>query len=158
MRELADGPLVDAAALLDDRDRLPDFALRFEVAKQDHGVGQVAGIDRRLHLRADDAVMRADQQRRDALLRQIHQQLVQLDGQEALFGHRVEVAVEAVDDDDLDAARLDGLANQVREFARRQLGRIDLHDLDQPGVDLLLDVDAEAAAAREQRVAGSRRT
>ena len=39
--------------------------------------------------------------RGDALLRQIHQQLVQLDGQEALLRHRVQVAVQAVDDDDL---------------------------------------------------------
>ena len=70
MRELANRPLVDAAALLDHRDRLPDFALRFEVAQQHHRIGQVAGVDRRLHLRPDQAVMRADQQRRDTLLRQ----------------------------------------------------------------------------------------
>ena len=62
--------------------------------------------------------MRADQDGRDALLRQIHQQLVQLDGQEALFGHRVQIAVEAVDDDDLDARFFDRLPDAMAELAR----------------------------------------
>ena len=141
--EFANGALVDAAAFLHHRDRLPHFAPGFEVAQQDHGVGEVAGIHRRVHLRADDAVMRANQQRRHALLRQVHQHLVQLDGEEALLGHGVEVAVEAVDDDDLDAVAFDGLANLVRELARRQFRRIDLHQLDQAGLDLVFQIDAE---------------
>ena len=41
--------------------------------------------------------------RRDAVLAEVDQQLVQLDRQEALLRHRVEIAVEAVDDDDADA-------------------------------------------------------
>ena len=57
--------------------------------------------------------MRADQDRRDALLTQVHQQLVQLNGQEPLFGHRIQIAVQAVDDDDLGVLLLDGDANPV---------------------------------------------
>ena len=52
-----------AAALLDDRDRLPHLAAGLEVAEQDDGVGQVAGVDRRVHLPADQSLMGADQQR-----------------------------------------------------------------------------------------------
>src|SRR4029077_13478018 len=63
-----------------------------------------------------------------------------------------QVAVETVDDDDLDAGLLDGLANEIGEFARRQFGRIDLDDLDQSLRDLRLEVDAQAVAPREQRV------
>ena len=127
-------------------------------AQQQHRIGEIAGVDGRLHLRPDQAVMRADEERRDALLRQEHQQLVELNHEEPLLGHRVEVAVEAVDDDNLDAGRFDRFANQMRELARRQLRRVDLHEVDQPRFDVLLDVDAEAAAPCEQRIAGSRRT
>src|SRR3954468_11727556 len=80
---------------------------RLEVAKQDHGVGEIAGIDRREHLGADYPLVRADQQRRHALLAEEHQQLVQLDREEPLAGHRVEVAVQAVEHDDLRLALLD---------------------------------------------------
>ena len=41
---------------------------------------------------------------------------------------------------------------QMRQLARRQLRRIDLDDLDHAGLDLLFEIDAEARAAREQRV------
>ena len=41
-------PLVLAAALLHHRDRLPHLAPRLEVAQQDHRVGEVAGVDRRV--------------------------------------------------------------------------------------------------------------
>ena len=46
--ELADRALVRAAALLHDRDRLADLAARLEVAQQDHRVGEVARVDRRV--------------------------------------------------------------------------------------------------------------
>ena len=44
-----------AAALLHHRDRLPHLAPGLEVAQQDHRVGQVAGVDRRVHLRRRSA-------------------------------------------------------------------------------------------------------
>src|SRR4051812_10869756 len=50
--ELADGPLVAAAALLHDRDGLPHFPGGLEVAGQDHRVGPITGVDRRGHLAA----------------------------------------------------------------------------------------------------------
>ena len=59
--EVADSALVIAAALLDHRDRLTHFALRLVVAQQDDRVGQVAGVDWRFHLAADDPVVGADQ-------------------------------------------------------------------------------------------------
>ena len=43
--------------------------------------------------------MRAHQDGGDVALRQVGEQLVQLDGEKPLAGHRVEIAVEAVDDD-----------------------------------------------------------
>ena len=74
-----------AAALLHDRDRLAHFAVRFEVAQQDHRVGEIARIHRGLHRRADQALVRADQNGCHALLPEIRQQLVQLDGEELLL-------------------------------------------------------------------------
>ena len=50
MRQLADAVLVGARAPLDQRDRLAHLAERLEVAQQDHRVGQVGDVDRRLHV------------------------------------------------------------------------------------------------------------
>ena len=52
---------------------------------------------------------------------------MQLCRQEPLLGHGVQVAVQAVDDDDLCAVRRStALADELRELAGRELGRIDL--------------------------------
>ncbi len=69
--------------------------------------------------------MRADQDRRDTALRQVHQQLVQLDREEPFLGHRVQIAVEAVDDDEL-CPLLDREAYGVHELAGRELRRVHL--------------------------------
>src|SRR3546814_16598598 len=88
--------LVLAPALLDHRDRLPHFTARFEVAHQDHGIGEIADVHRCTHVVADQAVMRARPQRRDTPLAQKAQQLVQLDDEELLAGQRIELTIEAV--------------------------------------------------------------
>src|SRR3546814_5524343 len=44
--EFADAALMLAPALLDHRDRLPHFTARFEVAHQDHGIGEIADVHR----------------------------------------------------------------------------------------------------------------
>ena len=44
--ELADRPFVFASALFHDGNRLPDFAARFEIPEQQHGIGQVARVHR----------------------------------------------------------------------------------------------------------------
>src|SRR5688572_5942632 len=59
--EIADGILVDAPALLDHRDSLVQTAVRFVVAEENHAIGEVADIDDRLHRRADQTVLRVDQ-------------------------------------------------------------------------------------------------
>ena len=57
-----------------------------EVAQQHHRVGEIAGVDRRGHLPADQALLRRDQHRGDAALAQVAEQLVQLDDQEFSSG------------------------------------------------------------------------
>src|SRR5689334_15861404 len=58
--ELPDGPLVAAAALLDDRERLPDLPARLEEAQEHDRIRQVGGVNGGRHL-ADEALVRADE-------------------------------------------------------------------------------------------------
>ena len=125
-----------AAALLDDGDRLADFALRFEVPHEDDRVGQVACIHGRDHRSADQSLMRADENRGDVRLAEVRQELVQLDDQKALFGHGVEIAVQAVDDHDGYALVLHGPADGVCKLAWRKLGGVHLLHCDAPRVDV----------------------
>src|SRR5688572_28809974 len=66
--ELPNRAFVLAAAFLHDRNGLSDFAFRFEIAQENHGVGQVAGVHGCIHLTADEALVRPDQDRGDASL------------------------------------------------------------------------------------------
>ena len=68
-----------------------------------------------------------------------------------LAGHRVQVAVEAVDHHDACAA-LHGRHDRVRELARRQLGRVHLLHRDSPFAQMRAHVDAESVGAAEHRV------
>ena len=87
--------------------------------------------------------MRADEERRDALLAEVAEQLVQLHREKPLVGHRTEIAVEAVDDDDAHAVLLDGVPNRVRELAGRELRGIDRAELDATGPDVRRELDAQ---------------
>src|SRR5437764_5238868 len=66
--QLPDGRLMCAAAFLDHGDRFPHFPVRLEVADQNHAVGEIADVDRRRHLRAEEPVLRVDENRRHAVL------------------------------------------------------------------------------------------
>jgi hypothetical protein len=152
---------VPAAALLEHRDRLAHVALVLVHAQHHDRVGQVAGVDRRTRRRADQVALRGHQEGGDAALVQVGQQLVQLPGQEARVGHRVQVAVEAVDHHHARAVALDRLAHLPGELPRRYLGRVDRADqrlarsaaLDQrhPEVGHPLQQDAAGLLEREHR-------
>src|SRR5665213_646621 len=144
--ELADGVLVLAAALLHHRQGAPDGARVFEVAQHDHRVAEVAHVQRRIH-RADQAVLGQDLDGEDAELAEIAQQLMHLQDEEALVRHGVEVAVEAVDDDELGSVLLDALAHEGSELARRHLGRIYLLDAQEPRGHALVEGQADRARA-----------
>ena len=64
--QLADGVLVMAGSLLDDRDRPPNAPERLELAQEHHRVGEVRDIDRRLHV-ADETVLRDREEGRGTL-------------------------------------------------------------------------------------------
>ena len=59
------------------------------------------------------------------LLAQIAQDFVELSNEEALLGHGVQVAVQAVDHHYHSAVTFDGTADGMRKFAWRQLRRVD---------------------------------
>jgi hypothetical protein len=93
----------------------------------------------------------ADQQRRDVTLPQVHQELVQVDGEEALPRHRVEISVQAVDHDARGAVVLHLVADLVRELARRELRGIDLPDRDDARFVVSAQRNPDAVAASEER-------
>jgi len=141
-----------AAALLHHRNGLPNLAAGLEVAQKNDRIRQVAGIYRRVHLRADQPLVRPDHDRCHAHLAQIHQQLVQLNGQKALFGCRVQISIQAVDDDDLGVSGFNGMPDRVGELSGRQFGRIDLLQEDGAGLDVLAEIHLERVAAREKGI------
>ena len=89
--------------------------------------------------------MRPDQNRGDASLSQIHQQFVQLNREEPFFGHGIQIAVQAVDNDDPGVVPLDGDPYSVDELSRRQFDRINL-----------LQRDVSGMARRKSQLTGDR--
>ena len=76
--------------------------------------------------------------------------LVEVQEQELLFRHRIEEAVEAVDDEHPRVVLLDGVAYQMREFARLKLRRIDLADFEKPRLDVFLQRHSESRRSIEK--------
>src|ERR1017187_1736267 len=145
--QLPNGPLVLTAPFLDDRDRLPHFANRLEIAEEDDGLGEVGRVDRRRQ-RADHTVLCNDEDGHHALVAEVREKLVKLGGEEPLLGHCVQIAVQAVDDDDLrprlSAFPLGGPADAVGEFTWRELGRVNRLDFDAARIEVLGDIHPEA--------------
>ncbi len=128
-----------------------DLGVGLVIAEQDHAVCQIADVDGGRHPRPDEAVLGHHQDRGDPALAEETEQLVQVEGEEPLLGHGVEVAVEAVNHDHLDVVLLDRAAHLAAELARRELGRIDLLDEDQTVVDGLGERHRQGLCAREER-------
>ena len=146
----ADRRFMRAGALLDDRHRAPHRAQRLEIAQQDHGIGEIGDIDRRLHV-ADQSVLRHRHEGRRALPVQILQQFVHVQDQRIFLGHRRLIAVEAVDHHGLDLVLVDPPADAMGELARRQFGGVDLLDEQLAAALHRLEIDAESLHARKQQ-------
>src|SRR6267378_2001119 len=149
--ELADVHCVLSQPPLQHRDGLAHFTLRLEKAQQNHGVGEEAHIDRRAH-RSDHPGLRQRQDGEHAALPEIGEQLVELDDEELLLGHRREKAVQAVDDEDARAASFHLFAHPIHHLTRRHLGRIDLLDAQLGGRDHLRYPHPQRFRARRERV------
>lgn len=138
--QLANGVFVRATALLDHRDCLADFALHLEVAKNENVVGQIADISRSLHAGSNHSCLREDHERDDAAVIQVRQQFVQVQGQELFAGHSLQKAVQAVDDDGASVFTVHGLAHQFDKLARRHFGRVEVHNIDFPALNVRSDI------------------
>ena len=127
-----------------------------EIAQQDDRVGEIGDVDRGLHV-ADQPVLGDGQEGRRALAVEELQQLVHVQDQLLLLGHRLLVAVEAVDHDGARAEAFDARPHPLREFAGAHLGGVDLLDQQIAAVLQRLEVDAEALGAFEQQARVPRR-
>src|SRR6185437_8929247 len=150
-KELPDRRFVSSGALLHHRKRAADAPARLEEAQQQHRVGEVGEVDRGLH-GADQAVLGEDHDGHHALLAEIAQQLVHLQGEVGLLRHGVLVAGERVQHDDAGAG-FDSVADHGRQFAGRELGGVHVLQAEQAGALVLRQVDAHAAAALQQHAA-----
>jgi hypothetical protein len=59
-------------------------------AQRQHGVRSIAGVNRSVHLIADQPLMRGDENGRDAALAQIVHEFVELNGEKSLLRHRAQ--------------------------------------------------------------------
>src|SRR5688572_19851895 len=126
--ELPDARLVGARPPLHHRDGLADGSFGLEEAQQEHAIGQIAHVDGGEHLLPHHAVLAHDADRQHAALPKVAEQLVQVQGEQPLLRHGVEVAVQAVDHHHPGVVALDALPNAGHEFSGRQLGRVHLLD------------------------------
>src|SRR6185437_16533886 len=145
-QELPNRPLVPAAALLEDRQSRADGSGHFEEPQAQHGVGQIADVQRRVFL--EHSMLREDENREHAALIEIGGQLVQLGSEIALPRHRIQIAVQGVDDDEL-AAAVHGSDDPIRELSRRDFRGIDLLQGSQPLLHVVRQCQPELVGAIE---------
>src|ERR1700722_18753933 len=76
-----------------------------------------------------------------------------LQNQEALVRHRIEVAVEAIDDHDVRIFSLDATPNGVGKLPRSHFGWVDLPDLYQAVIEAFLKWKPQRLGTRAHRAA-----
>src|SRR6185437_6867302 len=145
--EFADRMFVASAALLHHRKRAAHRAVILEVTQHQHGVAEIADVQRRFH-GTDQPVLRKHQHRKHAQLAEVTQQLVHLKDEETLVRHRVEIAVQTVDDDNSSVVLFHCSADPVREFSGPQLRGIDLVEPDHPVFHCVIERQAEGMGTR----------
>src|SRR3569623_2093195 len=77
---------------------------------------------------------------------------MELDGQEVLARHGVQVSVQRIDDDYTSIAILHCVTHQVSELTGRQLGWVDLLSRDEPRLEMLVERHAEPRRSDAERV------
>ena len=138
-----------AGPLLENRHRLLDFAVMFKITQHHDVVGQIARIHRSRDGAAQHALLDRHQNGHHAALPQVGQKLMQVRRQKSLVRHRIEITVDAVDDDHFGAV-VGGLAHGGGKFTGRKFGRVDLLNRQQPAVVMPPDVHAQTVGAVEQ--------
>src|SRR6185437_7617592 len=149
--QLANGVFVRATALFDHGDCLANFALRFEVAKDENVVGEIADVSGCLHAGAYHSCLREDYEGDDAAVIQVRKQFVQVQGQELVAGHRLEKAVQAIDNDGAGVFAVNRLAHEFDKLAWRHFGRVEVHNVDLPALDVRSDVHSQSGCALGER-------
>ena len=114
--ELSKAALVRAAPLFDDGNGLFHSSLGFEVTQENDRIGKISEVDGRLHV-GDEPLLGKNHQSEDALMIKVGEELMQLEGKKAFFGHGIEVAIDAVDDDEARLFCIHAVANARHEFA-----------------------------------------
>ena len=89
---------MESGALLDNGDGAADLAHRLEIAKQDHGVGEIGHVDGSLHI-SHEPVLRDRHECRRALAVQVLEEFMHVQNERVFLRHRGLIAVETVDDD-----------------------------------------------------------
>src|SRR5215471_9949030 len=146
----AQGLLVPAAPLLDDGDRLSDRALVLEVAQDDDGVGEVADVEGRFRVRAEQPVLGERRDDGHPAHPQEGEELVKLCREEVLLRHGSVEPAQAVDDDQARVLLLDRATDLEDELAGGELGRVDRPHEDAPLLGEALERLAHRRAAHEE--------
>ncbi|MDQ3234632.1 MAG: hypothetical protein M3Q07_22740, partial [Pseudobdellovibrionaceae bacterium] len=94
--KLANRLFVLATAFFDDGNGFPYPTSVLEEAKINQGIGEIAYFNRGRHILSENALLRDDYERQDALLIEKVKELVQLGKQKVFIDHRVKIAIEAV--------------------------------------------------------------
>ena len=67
-----------------------------------------------------------EEERHHSLVPKVSEKLVELGVEELLFGHRIQVPIQAIDDHDLRISLFNRLSDRVHQFARREFRGVDL--------------------------------
>src|ERR1700761_6865714 len=88
-------------------------------------------------------MLRQCHDRQNIFVGQESQQLVHVGSQKPLFGHSVDVPTQTVDHNRLDSIAIHGVDDELREFARAELGAIDLLQADAAVLDVRVERQSE---------------
>src|SRR5512139_301454 len=110
--------------LLDHREGLSDCPGCFEKSHAHHCVGEIAQVQRALHL-TKEPILGQNKNGDDAFLIEVRGHFVELIDEILVTGHRIEISIQTVDDDQ-PATTFHCPTNAHAEFPGRDFRRVDL--------------------------------
>jgi hypothetical protein len=148
------GVLVTAATPFDGGDCLAHFPASLEITQEQDIIGEIADVDRALQRQANGAGLSQNHDREHPAISEISKQFVQMHRKELLSRHRLEISVQAIEENDANIVALDVLPDVRDQFSRGHLRRIDAFDHDFAALQVRAKIDAQAGGSRHQGVRG----
>jgi hypothetical protein len=142
---------VIAASPFDNRYSLAHTSIHLEVAHEHHGISEIAHLGSFVDWISENSMLNEGHDARDPIVRQKAQQLMHLNREQSLLGHRLHVAIDRIDDDKGDFFALHSSHYLAGKLTRREISWLYLLNVELPVFERTADLHSQRLRPKPER-------